>query len=150
MQERAMKAGQGLVSALAGLALSACAGTPAPPPVVAADLSEPAARAAPAKTVLYTDCIAQAISNDKVTHLAEGQTKLIRFTCSSAPAQRFYEALAVLGDRAVSVWQADGRTFRATAQVKDSLFGLDYCSTGAGGAVCHIVLNAGAFLTAAP
>jgi hypothetical protein len=146
-----MKAGQGLVSALAALALSACANTPAPPPFAAApDLSEPAASAAPAKTVLYTDCIAQAISSDKVAHLADADTKLVRFTCSGAPAQRFYEALAVLGDQAVSVWQADGRTYRATAKVKKSLFGADYCSTGAGGAVCHIVLNTGSFLTAGP
>ena len=146
-----MKVGQGLVSVAAALALCACASTPAPPPfVAAADLSEPAASAAPAKTVLYTDCIAQAISSDKVAHLADADTKLIRFTCSGASAQRFYEALAVLGDKAVSVWQANGRTYRATAKVKQSLFGADYCSTGAGGAVCHIVLNAGSFLTAAP
>lgn len=136
---------------LAALALSACASTPAlPPPAPAADLSEPAPSAAPAKTVLYTDCIGQAISGNKVTHLAEGDTKLIRFTCSGAPAQRFYEALAVLGDDAVSVWQAEGRTFRATAKVKEDLFGVDYCSAGPGGAICHIVLNAGSFLTAAP
>ncbi len=146
-----MKAGQGLAGVLAALALSACASTPPPPPfVAAADLSEPAASAAPAKTVLYTDCIAQAIGSDKVAHVADADTKLIRFTCSGAPAQRFYEALAVLGDQAVSVWQADGRTYRATAKVKKSLFGADYCSTGAGGAVCHIVLNAGSFLTAGP
>jgi hypothetical protein len=146
-----MKAGQGLVSALAALALSACASTPAPPPfAAAADLSEPAVSAAPAKTILYTDCIAQAIGSDKVALVADADTKLIRFTCSGAPAQRFYEALAVLGDQAVSVWQAGGRTYRATSKVKKNLFGVDYCSTGAGGAVCHIVLNAGSFLTAGP
>ena len=146
-----MKAGQGFVGALTALALSACASTPAPPTfAAAADLSESSTTAAPAKTVLYTDCIAQAISSDKVAHVADADTKLIRFSCSGAPAQRFYEALAVLGDQAVSVWQADGRTYRATAKVKKNLFGADYCSTGAGGAVCHIVLNAGSFLTAGP
>ena len=146
-----MKAGQGWAGVLAAMALCACASTPAPRPFeVAADLSEPAASAAPAKTVLYTDCISQAISSNKVAHVADADTKLIRFTCSGAPAQRFYEALAVLGDQAVSVWQADGRTYRATAKVKKSLFGADYCSTGAGGAVCHIVLNAGSLLTAGP
>lgn len=107
-----MKFGQGLLSVAAALTLSACASTPAPPPfVAAADLSEPVASAAPAKTVLYADCIAQAISTDKVAHVANADTKLIRFTCSGAPAQRFYEALAVLGDQAVSVWQANGRTY---------------------------------------
>ena len=146
-----MKAGQGWAGVLAALALCACASTPAPQPfVAAADLSEPAAGPAPAKTVLYTDCISQAISSNKVAHVADADTKLIRFTCSGAPAQRFYEALAVLGDQAVSVWQADGRTYRATAKVKQSLFGEDYCSTGTGGAVCNIVLNAGPFLTATP
>ena len=73
-----MKAGQGFVTALA---LSACASTPAPPFVAPADLSEPAASAAPEKTVLYTDCIAQAISSDKVAHVADADMKLIRFTC---------------------------------------------------------------------
>jgi hypothetical protein len=136
---------------LAALALSACASAPvSPPPAPPADLTEPSASAAPAKTVLYTDCIAQAISGNKLSHQSDADTRLIRFTCSGAPAQRFYEALAVLGDEAVSVWQADGRTFRATAKVRENLFGVDYCSTGPGGAVCHIVLNAGSFLTAAP
>ena len=146
-----MKAGQGWAGVLAALALCACASTPAPQPFeAAADLSEPAARPAPAKTVLYTDCISQAISSDRLAHVADTDTKQIRFTCTGAPAQRFYEALAVLCDQAVSVWQADGRTYRATAKVKQSLLGADSCSTGAGGAVCNIVLNAGSFLTATP
>ena len=138
----------GVAAAIIGL--SACTSNPAPPPVLAPDFTEITPSAAPARTVLYTDCIAQAIERPAVARQSRDGTELIRFTCTGAPAQRFYEALAVLGDEAVSVWQADGRTFRATAKIQRDLFGVDYCSSGPGGAVCQIVLNAGSFLTPAP
>jgi hypothetical protein len=143
-----MKAGRKPWIAIAALALSACASTS--PPVVAPDFTEITPSAAPARTILYTDCISQAIERPAVARLSRGDAELIRFTCTGAPAQRFYEALAVLGDEAVSVWQADGRTFRATAKIGRDLFGADYCSSGPGGAVCQIVLNTCSFLTAAP
>jgi len=73
----------------------------------------------------------------------------LRFTCTGAPAQRFYEALGALEDGAVSIWKDAERTFRASAVVKEDLFGVDYCSTSpANDPVCQIVLNTGAFLTA--
>jgi hypothetical protein len=145
-----MKFGKALGVAAAIVGLSACASNPAPPAVVTPDFTEITPSAAPARTILYTDCIAQAIERPAVARLSRDGSELIRFTCTGAPAQRFYEALAVLGDEAVSVWQADGRTFRATAKVQKDLFGVDYCSAGPGGAVCQIVLNAGSFLIAAP
>jgi hypothetical protein len=146
-----MKTGRKPWIAMAALALSACASAPdAPPPFVAPDFTEITPSAAPARTILYTDCIAQAIERPAVARLAREEAELIRFTCTGAPAQRFYEALALMGGEAVSVWQADGRTFRATAKIQRDLFGADYCSSGPGGAVCQIVLNAGSFLTAAP
>jgi hypothetical protein len=146
-----MKTGRKPWIAMAALALSACASAPdAPPPFVAPDFTEFTPSAAPARTILYTDCIAQAIERPAVARLAREDAELIRFTCAGAPAQRFYEALALMGGEAVSVWQADGRTFRATAKIKRDLFGADYCSSGPGGAVCQIVLNTGSFLTAAP
>ena len=139
----------GLVSALAALALAACTSVAPPPPQAPVDFSEVAPEAAPARTVLYTDCLAQAISLPAVARQSRDGTDLLRFTCSGAPAQRFYEALAVVGDEAVSVCQANGRTYRATAKVREDLFGVDYCSAGAAGdAVCQIVLNTGSFLTA--
>lgn len=105
--------------------------------------------AAPPRSVLYTDCLAQAIDRPAVARLSRDGAELLRFTCTGAPAQRFYEALAVLGDEAVTVWQENGRTFRATVKVKEGLFGVDYCSKGtANDAICQLVLNTGPFLTA--
>ena len=143
------------IGALAGLALAACASIappPAPPPPPPPpDLTAPLAGPAPARTVLYTDCLAQAISAGTVAHVSDDSTQLIQFTCTGAAAQRFYEALSVPGEAAGSVWQESGRTFRSTAKVQKNLFGVDYCSSAApGGAECHIVLNAGPFLTAPP
>jgi hypothetical protein len=106
--------------------------------------------AAPARSVLYTDCLAQAIDRPAVARLSRGDGELLRFTCTGAPAQRFYEALGVPGVGNASVWQKGSRTFRATAIVREDLFGVDYCSSGAGGdAVCQIVLNTGPFLMGA-
>jgi len=104
-----MEAGQGFAGLMAALAVPACASAPDPPPIIPApDFSEPATSPAPAGTVLYTDCMTHAISSAKVAHLSDGNTKLIRFICSCAPAQSFYEALAVLGDEAVSVGDRTG------------------------------------------
>lgn len=133
----------------AAMGLAACASV-APPPPAAPDFAEITPSAAPARSVLYTDCIGQAISVSAVARVARGDGNLLRFTCTGAPAQRFYEAIGVMGDK-VSVWQAEGRTFRATDKVQEDLFGVDYCSNGAANdAVCQIVLNTGPFLTAAP
>lgn len=133
----------------AALVLSACAGAVPSPPPAAPDFSEITPMAAPARTVLYTDCLAQAIERPAVARLSRDGAELLRFTCTGAPAQRFYEALGALEDGAVSIWKDAERTFRASAVVKEDLFGVDYCSTSpANDPVCQIVLNAGAFLTA--
>lgn len=127
--------------------LAACASvSPAPSPEPP-DFTEPTPMAAPARSVLYTDCLAQAIDRPAVARLSRSDAELLRFTCTGAPAQRFYEALGVAGGSGASVWQDGGRTFRATAIVRENLFGVDYCSSGAAGdAICQIVLNAGPFL----
>jgi len=133
----------------AALVLSACAGAVPSPPPAAPDFSEITPMAAPARTVLYTDCLAQAIERPAVARLSRDGAELLRFTCTGAPAQRFYEALGALEDGSVSIWKDAERTFRASAVVKEDLFGVDYCSTSpANDPVCQIVLNAGAFLTA--
>ncbi len=133
----------------AALVLSACAGAVPSPPSAAPDFSEITPMAAPARTVLYTDCLAQAIERPAVARLSRDGAELLRFTCTGAPAQRFYEALGALEDGSVSIWKDAERTFRASAVVKEDLFGVDYCSTSpANDPVCQIVLNTGAFLTA--
>lgn len=133
----------------AALVLSACAGAVPSPPPAAPDFSEITPMAAPARTVLYTDCLAQAIERPAVARLSRDGAELLRFTCTGAPAQRFYEALGALEDGSVSIWKDAERTFRASAVVKEDLFGVDYCSTSpANDPVCQIVLNTGAFLTA--
>lgn len=133
----------------AALVLSACAGVVPSLPPAAPDFSEITPMAAPARTVLYTDCLAQAIERPAVARLSRDGAELLRFTCTGAPAQRFYEALGALEDGSVSIWKDAERTFRASALVKKDLFGVDYCSTSpANDPVCQIVLNTGAFLTA--
>jgi hypothetical protein len=135
----------------AALALTACASTPAVERTSAPDFSEIAPMAAPARAVLYTDCLAQAISRPAVARLSREGIELLRFTCTGAPALRFYEALAVPGEEAMTTWQSGGRTYRATTLIRTDLFGADYCSVGASNdAVCQIVLNTGPFLTAGP
>jgi hypothetical protein len=142
----------GLVLILAAAAVSACSTSPkpmsSPPPTP--DFSEPQALPAPGKSILYTDCIEQAIDRSAVARVSGEGVELLRFTCSGAPAQRFYEALGVPGGAAGSSWTDGGRTFRSTLAIRESLFGADYCSTGPGGATCQIHLNTGPFLTAAP
>jgi hypothetical protein len=135
----------------AAFAVTACTSTPLPGKASAPDFSEIAPMAPPARAVLYTDCIAQAISRPAVARQARDGAELLRFTCTGAPALRFYEALAVPSQAKVSTWEADGRTYRATVEIKRDLFGADYCSVGASNdAVCQIVLNTGPFLTAGP
>lgn len=145
------RSGMGMLAA--ALALAGCASTPVsppppppPPPVLSAIPAQPL----PAKSVLYTDCIAQAIGQSSVALLADDGAQLLEFTCTGAPAQRFFEALSVMGEAAGSVWTEGAKTYRATAKVQKDLFGVDYCSASAtaGSARCHIVLNTGPFLTA--
>jgi hypothetical protein len=142
----------GLVLIFAAAAVSACSTSPKPlpSPPPAPDLSEPQTLPAPGKSVLYTDCIGQAINRSAVARVSGEGVELLRFTCTGAPAQRFYEALGVPGGAAGSTWTEGGRSFRSTSAIRESLFGADYCSTGPGGAACQIHLNTGPFLTAAP
>lgn len=145
------RSGMGMLAAALALALGACAGTPAspPPPPPPPNFSAIPAKPLPAKSVLYTDCLAQAIGQSSVAMLADEGAQLLEFTCTGAPAQRFFEALSVMGEAAGSVWTEGTKTYRATAKVQKDLFGVDYCSAtaAAGSASCHIVLNAGSFLT---
>lgn len=146
-----MRCLNGLVLMLAAALVSACATSPSPPPAPAPpDFAEPVSVPAPGKSILYTDCIAQAISRDAVSRVSRGNAELLRFTCNGAPAQRFHEALGVGDGQVRSSWTGGGRTFRSTSEIQTDLFGADYCSTGPGGATCQIHLNTGPFLTAAP
>ena len=105
-------------------ALSACASVGPTPPPAAPDFSEITPMAAPARTVLYTDCLAQAIERPAVARLSRGEAELLRFTCTGAPAHRFYEAVAVLVDHYVSVLTDGQPHLRATAVVQATHIGL--------------------------
>lgn len=132
----------------ASVVLGACASVASPPPPPPApDYSAMASQPAPARSILYTDCIGQAIERDTVALVADDDARLLQFTCGGAPAQRFNEALAVAGEAGGSVWTEGATTFRATTAVRTNLFGVDYCSKGPDGTQCRVVLNTGSFLT---
>ncbi len=133
------------------LAVSACASvspSSPPPPPPAPDFAAVPSAPAPARAVLYADCLSQAITKYAMALVDDGDTQLLQFTCTGAPAQRFNEALSVMGEAAGSVWSDGDTTFRATTKVRANLFGVDYCAKGPGLMECRIVLNTGPFLTA--
>ncbi|RZJ89876.1 MAG: hypothetical protein EON88_19235 [Brevundimonas sp.] len=134
--------------AAAGL-LAACATAPAEvaggPPV----LSPLAAEPVPANGRLYANCIGQAAEAGAYDRAHDADTELLLFTCTGQPAREFFDGLAGRSAAIGSEYQSDGRTMRSTNAVQRNLFGVDYCSHGAGDDyACVISLNAGAFLTA--
>jgi len=78
----------GLVLIFAAAAVSACATSPKalPSPPPAPDLSEPQMLPAPGKSILYTDCIGQAIDRSAVARVSGEGVELLRFSCTGAPA----------------------------------------------------------------
>lgn len=134
-----------LILATSVLALNACASIDhqvlGPPSVVAAP-----GETAPVQASFYADCIAQAASAKSYDR--EGRT--VRFHCSGAPAQAFYEGLdAYTASRDGTQISAEGRTWRYTQAIHRDPSGLDYCSASDGPTpdfACTIVLNVGAFL----
>lgn len=128
------------------LTAAACAHAPDTPPgppdyaPVVTDATAPHAR-------LYADCIAQSAAAGTYARAHQGDTELVLFTCTAAPARAFYDGLADWSARIGAEAVSDGQTFRSTNPVQRDLFGVDYCSTdGAGDYLCVISLNAGPFL----
>lgn len=135
----------GLVLAL----VAGCGGaaTPSPAPVAAPDHRPVVGDAPPAAAGLYADCLAQAIAARAIRHAHEDTTDLLLFTCDGEPARAFYDALATWSARIGSQFEHDGRTYRTTAPVKGTMFGVDYCATDATSYACVVTLNVGPFVT---
>lgn len=134
--------------ALASAALvAACATTPegpsAPP-----DYAEIQTQTAPPHARLYVDCFSQAIAAASYRRAADGGDELLLFTCTGAPAQAMFSALAPWSAMIGSEWRAQGRVWRSTARVQRNLIGTDYCSATPDDrdARCVITFNAGDFL----
>ena len=139
-----------LMALLAAGSLAACATAPAE---VAASgppsLSPVTTDAAPANGRLYANCIGQAAEAGAYGRAHDDDTEMLLFTCTGQPAHEFFEGLASRSAAIGSEYQSDGRTIRSTNAVLNNLFGVDYCSHGAGeDYACVISLNTGAFLTA--
>jgi hypothetical protein len=132
-----------LIALIAALTLTACATahqamsgpltlTPAP------------GQPAPAQAQLYADCIAQAASG----HTYDRESNWVRFHCSGATAQAFYDGLAAYSSSIHSEMQGNGRTYRFTQRLVSNPSGIDGCwRDDAGGSYgCTVVLNVGEFL----
>lgn len=135
---------QTLTALLAALALSACATSggapdqPAGPPSLVASAGQPA----PPQAKFYADCIAQSAG----ANTYDREANLIRFHCTGAPAQAFYDGLAAYSAEIGSEHTGDGRTVRATQKLERNLFGVDHCWKSADAYGCTLVFNAGAYL----
>ena len=132
---------------LAALALSACATTPRETraPDGPARFVTPKGVPASPQLRLYADCLAQSTSAGTF----DRENGLIRFTCSGAPAQAFFEGLAAWSAQIGSEHTDASRTWRTTQKMKTSLSGLDHCwrvTTGDPTYGCTLVFNAGAFV----
>ena len=129
--------------AIALVALSACATPPTPllgPPTfdIAPGLPAPRGR-------FYGDCITQSTT----AHTFDRENGLIRFHCTGAPAQAFFDALASYSASVGSEYHASGLTWRVTSKLERNPDGLDFCThADAGGAYgCTLIFNAGAFVS---
>ena len=124
-------------------ALSACATAPLPmlgPPTFDITPGVPAPQGQ-----LYGDCIAQSTT----THSFDRENGLIRFHCSGAPAQTFFDALATYSATIGSEYHANGLTWRVTKKLEYNPDGLDFCTRAdADGAyACTLIFNAGPFVS---
>ena len=132
-----------LIALIAALALTACATARqaiSGPPTLTPAVGLPA----PSQAQLYADCIAQAASG----HTYDRESNWVRFHCSGAPAQAFYDGLAAYSTSIHSEMQGNGRTYRFTQRLMSNPSGIDGCwRDDAGGSYgCTVVLNVGEFL----
>ena len=132
-------------AALSSAALLAGCATAGGEAAVAPDYTPPAGDPAP-RAKLYADCAGEAAQAGRNDRVRDGDTTMVRFTCTGAPAQAFYAALGPWSATRQSQWTAQGRTWRSTNRVQRNLFGVDYCSSDGAAAECVITLNGGAFL----
>jgi len=128
------------------LALAACGGSPPPQPV-APDYSPVPGQAVTTGGQMVVGCVRQAIQADRYDMIGDdGESRLIRFTCEGAEAQRLFDALAVRSAEIGSEWVDAGVTFRSTERIQQNLYGADMCSRDGAGYRCTFNLNLGGFI----
>jgi hypothetical protein len=125
--------------------VAGCGARPAPPPR-APDFRPIATDAAPPQAQLIAACLGDAVAASRYHRAKDPDTTLLLFTCTGAPAQRFYDGLADRSARVGSQFEHQGRTFRSTARVRQNLFGVDWCATDGRQYECVITLNAGDYV----
>ena len=129
-----------LASALV-LVSGACA-TRAEPPSGAPSLAIAAGQPAPAQARFYGACIAQAQANQSYDRVEN----TLRYRCTGAEAQAFFEALAAYSVARGSQYAEGARTWRFTQALERDTSGVDYCWREGDRHECIIVLNVGEFL----
>lgn len=138
------------VALMATAALTACASTPdtpAGPPDYSTIVGDPA----PPQARLIVDCIAAATSAGTYDRVQDGDTRMIRFSCSGPVARAFYDGLAEHSAAVGSEFRFEGRTYRSTDRVQRDLFAVDHCTIDQQeSAQCTVNLNVGGFLASGP
>ncbi len=133
----------GIVAILAAFTLAACATSPEAPSGAPTLVIAPGAPA-PAQSRFYADCISQAAGANSY----DREANVLRFHCSGAVAQRFFEGLANWSTQIGSQYEAEGVMWRFTSTIRENPSFVDFCRrTTAQAYDCTIVLNVGAFLT---
>jgi len=91
--------------------------------------------------------VAAAAAAGTYDRVQDGDTRMIRFSCSGPVARAFYDGLAEHSAAAGSEFQHEGRTYRSTDKVERDLFAVDHCVVDRqGSAQCAVNLNVGGFL----
>lgn len=93
-------------------------------------------------------CVDQAQTSGGVDMIAEddGEGRMIRFTCSGAPAEALFAALEPRSVAIGSEWVEGGAVHRSTERMQENLYGLDFCRSEGSAHACVLNLNLGAFI----
>ena len=96
---------------------------------------------------LVLACMDQARTAGGVDMIGDdGESRMIRFTCTGDVAQGLFE---VLGPRSVEIgseWVDGGVVHRSTERMQENLYGLDFCRRAGSTHACVFNLNLGAFV----
>jgi hypothetical protein len=133
-----------LIILVSALFIAACASAPrhlSGPPNLAPAQGAPA----PPQALFYADCMAAAAAAQNY----DREENTLRFHCTGAVAQRFYEGLGPWSGAHASELRDGGRMLRLTQRPEHDVSGLDFCwRSDAGDYGCTVVLNVGEFLGA--
>lgn len=135
-----------LTAVLMALTTAACAtgggGTAAPP-----DLAPVAGRPLTPTGRLVLACVDRARTSGGVDMIADdGEGRMIRFTCTGAPAEALFGALQPRSAAIGSEWIDGGVVHRSTERMQRNLYGLDFCRRDGAAHACVFNLNLGAFI----